>query len=468
MLPGAIHAARRSLRPESPLMLTRLRLRNFKSWEDTGDLSLRPITAFFGANSSGKTSLLQALLLLKQTSASPDLAEVFHFSGGGTSADLGDFTNILHRHDLSRRVEISLDWTTDSPVAIRDWERREIAKSSSLGYTLKAAHDETGPRRIAVEEMSYRVGESRFGMRRNSKGHTLFGEGSDYSFVRRQGRPWPLPPPVRCYGFPDEVGSYYQNAGFLVDRGPDFAKLLRRIHYLGPLRAYPERRYHWAGAAPADMGRAGEAAVAAILAARARGRNISRGRGHKKRSLEEHVASWLRDLGLIHDFSVESLNEGAQVFQIVVRKTAGSAPVPITDIGFGVSQILPVLVLCFYAAEGSTIILEQPEIHLHPAIQAGLADVLIEAARHRRVQIIVESHSEYLLRRLVRRVADETLSSDRVGLWFCESGEASSTITSLEMDTYGAIANWPDEFFGDDFEEIAETAMLQLRRRAKA
>lgn len=449
-------------------MLSRLRLRNFKSWEDTGDIALRPITAFFGANSSGKTSLLQALLLLKQTSASPDLAEVFHFGGGGTSADLGDFANILHRHDLSRQVEISLDWTTDNPVAIRDWERREIAKSSSLGYTLKAGHDETGSRRIAVEEMSYRVGESRFGMRRNSKGHTLFGEGSDYRFVRRKGRPWPLPPPVRCYGFPDEVSSYYQNAGFLVDRGHDFAKLLKRIQYLGPLRAYPERRYHWTGAAPADMGRAGEAAVDAILAARDRGRNISRGRGYKRRSLEEHVASWLRDLGLIHDFSVEPLNEGAQVFQVVVRRTAGSAPAPVTDIGFGVSQILPVLVLCFYAAEGSTIILEHPEIHLHPAVQAGLADVLIEASRHRRVQIIVESHSEYLLRRLVRRVADETLPCDRVGLWFCESGEASSTITALEMDTYGAIANWPDEFFGDDFEEIAETAITQLRRRAKA
>ena len=449
-------------------MLSRLRLRNFKSWEDTGDLALRPITAFFGANSSGKTSLLHALLLLKQTATSPDLAEVFHFGGEGASADLGDLANILHGHDLSRRVEISLDWTTDQPVVIRDWKRQEIANSSSLGYTLKAESDETGSRRIAVEEMSYRVGKIRFGMRRNSKGHTLFGEGSDYRFLRRRGRAWPLPPPVRCYGFPDEVGSYYQNAGFLADRGHDFANLLRRIHYLGPLRAYPQRRYHRSRAAPAHMGRAGEAAVDAILAARDRGRDISRGRGYKKRSLEEHVASWLRDLGLIHDFSVESLNEGEQVFQVVVRKTAGSAPVPITDIGFGVSQILPVLVLCFYAAEGSTIILEHPEIHLHPAVQAGLADVLIDAVQHRRIQIIVESHSEYLLRRLVRRVADETLSIDRVGLWFCESGEASSTITALEMDTYGAIANWPDEFFGDDFEEIAETAMLQMRRRAKA
>ena len=449
-------------------MLSRLRLRNFKSWEDTGDIALRPITAFFGANSSGKTSLLQALLLLKQTSTSSDPAEVFHFGGAETPADLGDFQNILHHHDPSRRVEISLDWTTDSPVAIRDWKRREIARSSSLGYTVKAEYAGTGPRRIAVEEMSYRVGEGRFGMRRNSKGHTLFGEGSDYRFVRRKGRPWPLPPPVRCYGFPDEVGAYYRNAGFLAGRSHDFAKLLGRIQYLGPLRSYPERCYYWTGVEPADMGRAGEAAVAAILASRDRGRNIPRGRGRRRHTLEEHVASWLRDLGLIHDFSVEPLKEGLQVFQVVARKTAGSAPVPITDIGFGVSQTLPVLVLCFYAAEGSTIILEQPEIHLHPKIQAGLADVLIAAVRHRRVQILVESHSEYLLRRLVRRVADETLSSDRVGLWSCESGEMSSTITALEMDTYGVIANWPDEFFADDFEEIAETAMLQLRRRAKA
>ena len=87
--------------------LTRLKLRNFKSWQDTGDLVLRPITGLFGANSSGKTSLLQALLLLKQTANSPDRGLVFHFGGSSTQIDLGDFRSVVHEHDTNEEIEAS-------------------------------------------------------------------------------------------------------------------------------------------------------------------------------------------------------------------------------------------------------------------------------------------------------------------------------------------------------------------------
>lgn len=445
-------------------MLTRLRLRNFKSWSDTGDIALRPITAFFGANSSGKTSLLQSLLLLRQTSESSDRAQVFHFGDRRTLVDLGDFGNVAHGHEPSAHIGIELDWEADRPVVVRDWENTEIANSRSLGYVVTVGPNETRSRKMAVEEMSHRVGAHRFGMRRNSKGYELFG--TDYRFVRRRQRPWALPSPNRCYGFPDEVNAYYQNAGFLADRSHDFGELLGRIQYLGPLRALPERRYFWTGAAPPDVGREGELAVAAILAARKRGHLIARGRGRRRRSIEEHVAAWLRDVGLVHDFSVVTLSEIAHLYQVVVRKTAASTPVPLPDVGFGVSQILPVLVLCFYAPEGSTILLEQPEIHLHPAVQSGLADVLIDAHQRRGVQILIESHSEDLLTRFQRRVADESLSEEKLGLWFCDSDAGVSRIERLRMDVFGQIANWPKDFFGDEFGEIAEITEQQQRRRA--
>lgn len=256
------------------------------------------------------------------------------------------------------------------------------------------------------------------------------------------------------------------SSGFLADRGHDFTTRLNRIRYLGPLRARPRRRYHWADAEPDDMGPTGEAAVAALLAARARNDRISLGKGRPRRTLEEHVAYWLRELGLIHEFRVEPLAEGVQVFQVLVRRTADSAEVPMPDVGFGVSRILPVLVLCFYAPKGSTIILEQPEVQMHPAVQAGLADVLIDAHRRRGVQILLESHSEPLLRRLVRRVADETLSNRKVGLWFTEDAGSASRVTRLQLDEYGGIANWPRDLFGDDFAEIAGVVEHWVRRRS--
>ena len=118
--------------------------------------------------------------------------------------------------------------------------------------------------------------------------------------------------------------------------------------------------------------------------------------------------------------------------------------------------------------EGSTVILEQPEIHLHPSAQASLADVFIDAWRKRKVQVIVESHSEHLLRRLQRRIAEEELSDDDVGLYFCKEDDGASSLDALEVDLFGNIANWPQDFFGDQFGEIAAMSEAALKRRQDA
>lgn len=90
-------------------------------------------------------------------------------------------------------------------------------------------------------------------------------------------------------------------------------------------------------------------------------------------------------------------------------KDGGDLP----DVGFGISQVLPVLVQCFYAPEGSIILIEQPEIHLHPNAQSTLADVMIdvinskENGTDRDIQLVIETHSEHFLRRLQRRIAED-------------------------------------------------------------
>ena len=309
------------------------------------------------------------------------------------------------------------------------------------------------------------------GMRRKTETknqYELYSSSSQLQFVRSPGRVWPLPPPNKCYGFPDQVRAYYQNAGFLSDLELAFEEQLRRVYYLGPLRAYPERTYTWAGAQPSDMGQAGEQAVHAILSSRDRGETLSRGRKRKRITLEQYVAEWLKRLGLIAEFRVEAVADGSQIFQVKVKKFTGGPEALLTDVGFGVSQILPVVVLCFYVPEGSTVILEQPEIHLHPAVQANLADVLIDAYKRRGVQVLVESHSEHLLRRLQRRIAEKTLSKDDVALYFCEAREKWSELTALDLDLFGHITNWPKDFFGDEFGEIAATQTAILKRKKQS
>jgi len=101
-------------------------------------------------------------------------------------------------------------------------------------------------------------------------------------------------------------------------------------------------------------------------------------------------------------------------------------------------------------------------------VQSRLADVFVDAVKNRRVQIIVESHSEHLLRRLQRRVAEQVITPEEAALYFCQVGEAGSKLTPLDLDLYGNIRNWPKDFFGDEFGEMAETTKAaMLRKRAE-
>ena len=450
-----------------------MRLENFKSWQDTGDIALKPITGFFGANSSGKTSLIQALLLLKQTADSPDRGIVFHFGDRRTPVDLGDFESVVHEHDTQNTLRISFDWKAERRMRVRGLSGdKTVIASDRIGFDVASREEMSQSGRTAipfVDQMSYRVGDDIFGLRRAptvNPEYQLFHAGENFDLKRRAGRPRAIPHPTKCYGFPREARANYQNAWFLSRLELALEECLGGVYYLGPLRAHPERNYPWSGAQPTDMGQAGESVVDAILASRERGERIGRANGSGSLDIEQYTAQWLKNLGLIDDFRVESI--GSRLFEVRVRKSPKSAEVLITDVGFGVSQILPVLVLCFYVPKGSTVILEQPEIHLHPAIQAGLADVFIDAWKKRGVQILLESHSEHLLRRLQRRIAEEDVSTDDVGLFFCRADDAGSILDTLELDPYGNITNWPKDFFGDQFGEIAAMSEAALKRRRDA
>ncbi len=112
--------------------------------------------------------------------------------------------------------------------------------------------------------------------------------------------------------------------------------------------------------------------------------------------------------------------------------------------------------------------MEQPEIHLHPSVQSRLADLMLAVAEHRRVQIIVESHSEHLLRRFQRRVAEGTVASSELMLYFVQTNNGAAELNDLELNEWGEIENWPEKFFGDEMAEIAAISTASLDRRIEA
>lgn len=448
-------------------MITELSAENFKSWKSIDRMRFAPLTGLFGTNSSGKSSILQLLLMLRQTTESTDRALTLDLGGERSLVQLGSFSDVVHQHQVASGLSFDLSWTLPEPLEIPDPEnaRRKLFKGDSMALRSKIGATKDGLPR--VESVTYEFAGDSFSMRQKADSSSKFKLESNggFSFKRTQGRAWDLPSPTKCYGFPDQVFSYYQNAGFLADLQLKFEELFKRFFYLGPLREFPKRVYTWSGAEPDDMGQRGERAIDALLASSARGKYIDPGKHKRKRTLEEQIAMWLKDLGLIHSFSVRRIARNSNLYEVKVRQKASSPEVVITDVGFGVSQVLPVLVLCYYVPEGSVIALEQPEIHLHPSVQSGLGDVFIDAIRSRGIQIILESHSEHLLRRLQRRIAEATFDKDSVALYFCDTDDGHSRLSELNMDLFGNIMNWPKDFFGDEFGELKAMTEAAVKRK---
>lgn len=448
-------------------MLTRLQVSNFKAWA-SADVNLGKITGLFGTNSSGKSSILQFLLLLKQTKDAADRG--ISLAMNGAYVTLGSYRDFIHNHEESRKLEWGLSWKEKEDLVIIDPLKKRsdvfargkhIAIKSTVGATRGA------PR---AERLEYRLGpDHRFRLQAKPSEPTAFDLKADggFEFKRALGRAWQLPGPVKSYGLPDQALTYFQNSGFLSQFVSAFEAQMDRMYYLGPLREPPKRDYVWSRSRPSDVGARGQFAIEAIIAATEAGekRNLA-SKAHLK-PFQEMIAYWLKEMGLVESFSVEEIKDGSGIYQAKVRVRAGAPEVLLTEVGFGVSQILPVLTLLYYVEEGSTILMEQPEIHLHPLAQAGLADVMISVSRRRDVQIIVESHSEHFLLRLQRRVAENEIDDKDIRLYFCDVDGPETKLAPLALDDAGLISNWPKHFFGDAFGETAAAQKARLKRRLK-
>jgi predicted ATPase len=292
-----------------------------------------------------------------------------------------------------------------------------------------------------------------------------------YKLVRNTGRVWPLEDPDKFYRITDQSRARFQNADFLSDFALQLEAALAGVYYLGPLRDHPKRIYSWSGETPESVGQRGDLSVAAILAAISQERTLNRGPKKRYVRFDEFIAQWLKDLGVIDSFSVKPVSQGRKEYEILIKTHANSSEVKITDVGFGVSQVLPALVQAFYCPPNSTVWMEQPEIHLHPQVQAELADVFISATKalengkKRNVQLIIESHSEHFLNRLQRRVAEGELTPDDVAVYFCHGVGAATELEPLRLNMFGEIENWPENFFGDEMADISGRTLAAMQRK---
>lgn len=454
-------------------MLKKLHLENFKSWENL-DLELSNLNFLFGTNSSGKTSILSSLLLLKQTAAGT--FDRFINLGGHDSdyVDFGDYKNLVFGHDEKRGVGIRLEWTPRVLQYVAETKidnLPNIIEFDGIAYTIRwQQHTD----RTVIERLGYDLLQPteprRFlyaEWKEIFQGYDSYSISPNQLSVARLPEE-PIPAAILleledCYTIP--IRDYPESFVFSYS----FEELMKQIVYLGPLRSYPARTYLWKGTVPQLVSPKGEGAIELLLAS---ARNVFFGRRNSQetsKDLLKEVSRWLVDeMQLAKTFEVKQLDNEKRFYELLVDDN------PLIDVGFGVSQILPVIVLLFSVPEESIVLIEQPEIHLHPGAQAALADLFLYAAEKRNLQLIIESHSEHLLRRLQRRIAErehELANPEHIKMYFCDTGQNGSTIETVKIDRFGQISNWPENFFGDidhDLEQMTRAGLKFRRQELRA
>ena len=311
-------------------MITSLRIKNFKCWNDTGLLRFAPITVFFGTNSSGKSSLGQFLMMLKQTANSTDRNRVLHPGDDKTPVDLGTFDDMLYQHDPQKNLEFAIEWHHSGKLEIKDILSSMVFTGTRINFEASIGFENGKGLRAVCRRFKYAFSgqdDSPFAVAMEPKNqpgkYQLIAEGFDAK--RKQGRVWPLPHPTRFFGFPDELSLYDQNADTLNDLAFEMQTLLQRLSYLGPLREEPRRHYPWAGETPEDVGTRGDRWVSAFLAAA--DHKISPGYRKKGVDFETLVANWLQKLGLIHSFTVDAIAKGQREYRARLKVSRSSPEV---------------------------------------------------------------------------------------------------------------------------------------------
>ncbi len=455
-------------------MLKQLRIQNFKGWKDTGTIRMAPISLFFGANSSGKSSIGQFLMMLKQTAESQDRKAIFYPGGKNSAVQLGSFREMVYQRNLENEIAFEYEWETFQKLKFRDTVSQTNFTADTITFTAKVKGDNDSDI-LKIEELNYHLKEGdesvlKVGMSPSAKKSGQYEVSSEqYPLIRNPGRVWYPSPPVRFYGFPDEVVNYYKNSEFVQDLNLAQEKLFKSVCYLGPLRIKTERLYTWGGITPESVGYSGEHTIAALLASK--NRKISLGYKKVAKPFEQIIAASLKSMGLIDNFRVKKIAENRQEYEVNVQTKGSKDWVDLPDVGFGISQVLPVLVQCFYAPAGSIILMEQPEIHLHPNAQSALADVMIDVINSREngsdrdIQLVIETHSEHFLRRLQRRIAEDAVPQEKVSAYFANIAKTPATLEPLQIDIFGNIQNWPENFFGDEMGDITEQAKAAMKKR---
>jgi predicted ATPase len=273
----------------------------------------------------------------------------------------------------------------------------------------------------------------------------------------------------------------FSNPGSPDDDASEFVKnhlskifdaFSKGICYLGPLREDPKPFYPYPGNSDSfDLGRKGEHTAGVLFLHGEKENNLPL--PNRKEDEEEHtvktieaIKQWLSYIGVAEDIKTK-LNSG-----IVLKiKTPGSSKwSDLTNVGVGVSQVIPIVVMCLTARKGNTLVFEQPELHLHPKMQTRLAEFFMAIANSG-VQCIIETHSEYFINAMRLNIASDDLGKEKMLdnsiIYFVEKIQNSSIFREIKINDLGIIPHWPKDFFDEGIDQTDKIILASSKKRSQ-
>jgi predicted ATPase len=391
-----------------PKALTEIGVGGFKSFTNLTKIKLGALSILAGANSSGKSSIMQPLVLMKQTieaSYDPGIllldgpnvqftsSEQFISTQSLANDEFREFQIFIAIEDLFT-FQSDFQWSVQTGLAPHSQTYCIGGEKSKLWLDMTSA--EIKKQVVHVDRVS------------------------DKQQVIRE----------RCFLIVQEGrGRYGLSSGA-------FSNVMRSMIHVPGVRGNPERIYKTAATDGNTFAGLFENYVVSVID------RFQKKEPEKLAQLQSH----LQTLGLTDTIQTQRLNETQ--LELRVGRIPGNSTdtVNIADVGFGISQVLPVVVALLVAQPGQLVYIEQPEIHLHPRAQVALAEIFAEAI-NRGVQVIVETHSELFLLAIQSLVAEDQLNPNDVCLhWFSRGADGSSTVTTAELDENGAFGDWPEDF----------------------
>ena len=456
------------------MKITDLHIANFRCFRDA-HLRIAPVTLVTGANSAGKSSLFAPVLAAAQTDGMPAM-----LSPNGRYIDMGDYLAMVHRHQPKSTLGITLEGESESGGSITITSRFAYEKSSRTPRLLELSYigsyyDLSVRHNGDSYDLSYDVTPSKsrrlqgmlddsyisgFYDALNALLASAMSDAADAEIPH-------IPAPTEILKDLEEDESLTGSLSFSEPR--DFFTALHRDHILISLfvashlsktissfqerfghvssfRPAPERTYYETSRANLRVGRYGENSVEQL--------------SHWDSTGSPKIAQLradLAELGILSSLQIRRLGGGR--LELLGKPKDRSVLTNLADLGFGTSQVLPILVAINQLVDGSLFTVSQPETHLHPEVQAQLAEYFARLARERDIRFVVETHSEYLINRLRRLVAEGVMAEEDVSVVYVTNDGDKAAVCPIELRADGQIVGAPDEFFDTYMMDVMKLAL---------